>query len=206
MPKLLSSSTDFFLSSCAVIHSTKNASEKNAPSASGSHSCVGAKHYTASGEKKACGSVDGIVMWVQICGDDLLQSRVKLPKRSQFSCEESSSSSSLFFFFSGLYDNSFLPHSSRRNPQHNLSLKLPIDKAEGSREQLRSMGLTNFTTRDHQEQNAAACLLAFTKPKKYPKKPQNCYCFLDGNCVSMAIDSRLQIKFTIAEEKVLGFN
>lgn len=80
LPKLLSSSTDFLLSSCSVIHSTKNASEKNAPSASGSHSCVGAKHYTASGNGKACGSVDGIVVCVQICGDDLLQSRVKTSK------------------------------------------------------------------------------------------------------------------------------
>jgi hypothetical protein len=188
-----------------VIHSTKNASEKNAPSASGSHSCVGAKHYTASGGKKACESVDGIVMWVQICGDDLLESRVKLPKRSRFSCEESPSSSSSFFFFSGLYDNSFFLHNSRRNPQQNLSLKLPIDKGEGSPEQLRSMGLTNFTRRDHQEQNAAACLLS-PNPKKYPKKLHNCYCFLDGNCVSMAIESRLQITFTIAEEKALGFD
>jgi hypothetical protein len=171
LPKLLSSCTDFVLSSCSVIHSTKNASEKNAPSASGSHSWLGAKHYTASGGKKAWGSVDGIVMWVQICGDDLLQSRVKLPKRSRFSCEESSSSSSsssLVFFFSGLYDNSFFLHSSRRNPQHNFSLKLPIDKGEGSREQLRSMGLTNFTTRDHREQNAATCLLS-PNPKNAQK-------------------------------------
>jgi hypothetical protein len=51
-----------------------------------------------------------------------------------------------------------------------------------------------------------ACLLAFAKPKKYPKKLQNWYCFLDGNCVSIAIESRLQITFTIAEEKVLGFD
>jgi hypothetical protein len=154
-----------------VIHSTKNASEKNAPSASGSHSCVGAKHYTASGGKKARGSVDGIVMWVQICGDDLLHSRVKLPKRSHFSSEESSS---LVFFFSGLYDNSFFLHSSRRNPQHNLSLKLPIDKGEGSREQLRSMGLTNLTTRDHREQNAAACLLACLLSPNPKNTQKNC--------------------------------
>jgi hypothetical protein len=165
LPKLLSSSTDFVLSSCPVIHSTKNASEKNAPSASGSHSCVGAKHYTASG---------GIIMWVQICGDDLLQSRVKLPKRSRFSCEESSSSSSFFFFLSGLYDNSFFLHSSRRNPRHNLSLKLPIDKGEGSREQLRSMGLTNFTTRDHQEQNAAARSLACLLSPNPKNTQKNC--------------------------------
>lgn len=41
---------------------------------------MGAKHYTASGNGKACGSVDGIVVCVQICGDDLLQSRVKTSK------------------------------------------------------------------------------------------------------------------------------